>query len=223
MIDKLWKEYEKTRKRELRNEIAQYYLPMVKSALRCWADSSEWEDLVSEGFVALVGAVERFDPTKNIKFETYAHYRIKGAVADYLRSLDWAPRSMRRKIKEVQTAGEKLDKTLGRGHTQYELSEAVGKEIDEILNHAHSLKRLSLDNGYEPRMKMGKVWEETGIAHLALNGLTELEKTVVQAHLDGAKIKEIATDLSVSAGMVSNVKKRALAKMRKELKFYSCQ
>ena len=105
-ISALWIKYKETKSVELRNTIAEHYLPLVRIVCGRLAVSLpqhlDKDDLLSSGFFGLLDAIDRFDITRNIKFETYAGVRIRGAMIDYLRSKDWIPVSMRQKIRKYE-------------------------------------------------------------------------------------------------------------------------
>ena len=111
----LWSEYTQTRDRALRDRLILTYAPLVKfvagrlgSGLPAHVDEG---DLVSYGLLGLIGAIERFDPEREIKFETYAMSRIKGAIIDELRALDWVPRSVRTRARDIERAIGELERS----------------------------------------------------------------------------------------------------------------
>ena len=122
----LWKKYKATKAVELRNELAEYYLPLVKIVGGRLAVSLpphlDKDDLISSGFFGLMDAIERFDITRNIQFKTYAGVRIRGAMIDYLRSKDWIPTTMRQKIRKYEQTVYQLESQLGRSATDEEVA-----------------------------------------------------------------------------------------------------
>src|SRR5512134_50567 len=132
----LWQEYRETRDRALRDRLILNYAPLVKfvagrlgSSLPSHVDE---QDLVSYGLLGLIGAIERFDPDREIKFETYAIARIKGAIIDELRSLDWVPRSVRARARDIERAIVTLEKELMRAPTDEEIAKKLGVSTDEL-------------------------------------------------------------------------------------------
>src|SRR5688500_14090274 len=132
----LWQEYRATRDRGVRDRLILTYAPLVKfvagrlgSGLPAHVDES---DLVSYGLLGLIGAIERFDPDREIKFETYAISRIKGAIIDELRSLDWVPRSVRSRAREIERAIGQLEAKLHRAPTDEEIAEKLGITTEEL-------------------------------------------------------------------------------------------
>ena len=126
----LWQEYRRTRDRAVRDRLILTYAPLVKfvagrlgSGLPAHVDEG---DLVSYGLLGLIGAIERFDPDREIKFETYAIARIKGAIIDELRALDWVPRSVRARARDIERAIAELEKKLHRAPTDEEIAAKLG-------------------------------------------------------------------------------------------------
>ena len=126
----LWLEYRDTREKALRDQLILRYAPLVKyvagrlgSGLPAHVDDG---DLVSYGLLGLISAIDRFDPDRDIKFETYAIARIRGAIIDELRTLDWVPRSVRSRARQIERAIGELEAKLGRAPTDEEISLAWG-------------------------------------------------------------------------------------------------
>src|SRR3982750_3153049 len=132
----IWREYRKTRDQKIRDRLILTYAPLVKcgagrlgSGLPAHVDEG---DLVSYGLLGLIGAIERYDPDRDIKFETYAISRIKGAIIDELRALDWVPRSVRARAREIERSMSELEAKLGRAPTDEELAAKIGISVDEL-------------------------------------------------------------------------------------------
>src|SRR6185312_10495374 len=133
-LRELWQRYKKDKDEHARERLVLAYSPLVKFVAGRMSSGLpghiEEADLISYGLLGLIGAIERFDPDREIKFETFAVARIKGSIIDELRSLDWVPRSVRAKAREIEGAHAKLERTLGRTPTD----EEVAKELDVSLN-----------------------------------------------------------------------------------------
>ena len=152
----LWQEYRKTGDRAVRDRLILTYAPLVKfvagrlgSGLPAHVDEG---DLVSYGLLGLIGAIERFDPDREIKFETYAIARIKGAIIDELRALDWVPRSVRARARDIERAIAELEKKLHRAPTDEEIASQArhdagraGGEPDRDLALLDRRARRALD------------------------------------------------------------------------------
>src|SRR5687767_15859643 len=135
-IKELWARYKKTGDEKARERLVLAYAPLVKfvagrmsSGLPAHIEES---DLISYGLLGLIGAIERFEPEREIKFETFAVARIKGSIIDELRSLDWVPRSVRAKAREIEAAHSKLERELGRVPTDEEVARLIGISMDEF-------------------------------------------------------------------------------------------
>src|SRR6188474_1133780 len=144
----LWQDYRATRDQAVRDRLILTYAPLVKfvagrlgSSLPSHVDE---QDLVSYGLLGLIGAIERFDPDREIKFETYAIARIKGAIIDELRSLDWVPRSVRARAREIERAIADLERTLMRAPTDEEIAGKLGLTTDELDDSLSEIGRSSI-------------------------------------------------------------------------------
>ncbi len=145
----LWRSFRaKPDDKPLRDRLILTYAPLVKyvagrlgSGLPAHVDE---EDLVSYGLLGLIGAIERFDPDRDIKFETYAIARIKGAIIDELRSLDWVPRSVRARAREIERAIAALEAKLHRPPTDEEIAKQVGITTEELEDSLTDISRSSI-------------------------------------------------------------------------------
>ena len=144
----LWQEYRRTQDRTVRDRLILTYAPLVKfvagrlgSGLPAHVDEG---DLVSYGLLGLIGAIERYDPDREIKFETYAIARIKGAIIDELRALDWVPRSVRARARDIERAIAELEKKLHRAPTDEEIAEKLGMTEEELGSSLTEISRSSI-------------------------------------------------------------------------------
>src|SRR5256884_1192944 len=144
----LWREYRRTREQKLRDRLIVMYSPLVKyvagrlgSGLPAHVDEG---DLVSYGLLGLIGAIERYDPERDIKFETYAIARIRGSIIDELRALDWVPRSVRSRAREIERAIAELERKLHRAPTDEEIAEKLGVSQDELEESLTDISRSSI-------------------------------------------------------------------------------
>src|SRR5437763_1368913 len=144
----LWRDYRRTRDQHLRDRLILNYAPLVKyvagrlgSGLPAHVDEG---DLVSYGLLGLIGAIERFDPDRDIKFETYAISRIKGSIIDELRAMDWVPRSVRARARDIERAIAELEAKLGRAPTDDEIAGKVGVSTDELADSLTDISRSSI-------------------------------------------------------------------------------
>src|SRR5437667_12229802 len=137
----LWQDYRKSRDQRLRDRLILNYAPLVKyvagrlgSGLPAHVDEG---DLVSYGLLGLIGAIERYDPDRDVKFETYAIARIKGAIIDELRAMDWVPRSVRARARHIERAIAELEAKLHRAPTDEEIAGKLGIEVEELDESLH--------------------------------------------------------------------------------------
>src|SRR5258707_4918231 len=139
-MQSLWLEYRRTKDRAIRDRLIVTYSPLVKyvagrlgSGLPAHVDEG---DLVSYGLLGLIGEIERYDPDRDVKFETYAIARIKGSIIDELRAMDWVPRSVRARARDIERAIAELERKLHRAPTDDEISDKLGittRELEDSL------------------------------------------------------------------------------------------
>src|ERR671938_257017 len=141
----LWLQYRRERSRELRDRLILTYAPLVKyvagrlgAGLPAHVDEA---DLASYGLLGLIGAIERYDPSRDVKFETYAISRIKGAIIDELRAMDWVPRSVRSRARDIERAIGELERKLMRAPTDEEIAERLGVTTDELNDSLSEIGR----------------------------------------------------------------------------------
>ena len=144
----LWRSYRKSGDAGMRDRLILTYAPLVKfvagrisSGLPSHVDEN---DLVSYGLLGLIGAIERYDPDRDVKFETYAIARIKGSIIDELRAMDWVPRSVRSRAREIERAIAKLEAELHRSPTDEEIAEKLGIELEELDQSLLDISRSSI-------------------------------------------------------------------------------
>jgi RNA polymerase sigma factor FliA len=238
-IDHWWHRWLESRDPVARDRLIVHYSPLVKFvAGRVGAglpNSVDPGDLVSAGVFGLIDAVERFDVSRGVKFETFAVPRIRGAVFDGLRSLDWVPRSVRSRAREVETAFTELEGRHGRAPTDTELSthlKITAPEFQKWLNSIASTTVGPLDRalvaGAEPRALSGDVPDtpasivEDGEVRRLVRGevkrLPDREKLVLSLYYDeGLTLAEIGGVLGVTESRVSQIHTKAVLHLRARL------
>ena len=239
---KLWEEYTKNKSTQLREQIIIEYVPLVKlvaGRLNMYLGYTvEYDDLVSYGVFGLIDAIDKFDYDKGIKFETYASLRIRGSILDQIRKMDWIPRSVRQKQKQIEQAIAKLEKE--KGANIKDIAAELGISIDEYRSwegSANISNIASLDEFMEQGPD-GGVREFKNTTYLepeqamdrdevkkmlmeALELLTEKEKKVVLLYYyEDLTLKEVASVLEVSESRISQLHSKALEKMKKHLGKY---
>ena len=239
--NKLWEEYAKSKSLELREKIIIEYAGLVKivaGRLSMYLGYTvEYDDLVGYGIFGLIDAIDKFDSLKGVKFETYASLRIRGAILDQIRKMDWIPRTLRQKQKKMEAASSKLETKLGRKGTEEELAEELEISIEELTNWQNQTKvsnLVSLDEfleqGAEIKMdanssmqfeqpeKVAEREELKTILEEALGVLTENEKKVIILYYyEELTLKEISRILEVSESRISQLHTKALQKMKNNL------
>ena len=232
-----WKDYRTTGDPEIRKRLLSYYLPLVKNVAGRLAmgfpKTVELADLVNTGVIGLIEAFANFDPNRGIKFETYAVPRIRGAILDELRSLDWVPRSTRAKSRELDRAVQELERRTGRKPSHRELAKYMNITLDEFastLDDVSGATLLSLDeliyreedNRQMPRVEtlegrrdmsvLGEIEEMELRAYLgvAIANLTEQERLVVALYYyEELTLKEIGEVMQISESRVSQIHTKA--------------
>ncbi|MBM3464184.1 MAG: FliA/WhiG family RNA polymerase sigma factor [Armatimonadetes bacterium] len=219
------------------------YAPLVKHVAGRIAmflpSHIQMEDLLGDGIIGLLDAFEKFDANRKVQFKTYATLRIRGAILDGLRHLDWVPRTVRRQARVVDTRTAELTQALGRMPSRQEVAESLNMkvtEIDETMSqvsgsHVTSLddlKRLTnnaevllgecvQDKSQDVEVEVQKR-ERAAILRAALDELSERERQVLYLyHYEGLTCKEVAAVLGVSEPRVSQLHGRGLAKLRTRL------
>ena len=141
---RLWEDYARLKTADLREKLILEYAPLVKvvaGRLSMYLGYNvEYEDLVSYGIFGLIDAIDKFDRNKEVKFETYASLRIRGAILDQIRKMDWIPRTVRQRQKQIDTAMKDLEQRNGRPATDAELAAYMGISEDEFLDWQNQVK-----------------------------------------------------------------------------------
>jgi RNA polymerase sigma factor FliA len=242
----LWQEYRQTRDSALRDRLILTYAPLVKfvagrlgASLPSHVDE---QDLVSYGLLGLISAIERFDPDREIKFETYAISRVKGAIIDELRSLDWVPRSVRTRAREIERAIAELERQLMRAPTDEEIATKVGitgPELEASLSEISRTSIAALDELWSPSSSGGdqialidtiedttgpdpeSSLEQTEMKEAlgeAIARLPEREKLVVTLYYyEELTLREIGEVLGVTESRVSQLHTKAVLRLKARL------
>ncbi|MCI5731431.1 MAG: FliA/WhiG family RNA polymerase sigma factor [Eubacterium sp.] len=238
--NKLWERYHKTKSPELREQLILEYagvVNLVAGRLSMYLGYTvEYDDLVGYGIFGLIDAIDKYDMTKNVKFETYASLRIRGSILDQIRKMDWIPRTLRQKQKRMDTAVAKLEAEYGRPVKPAEVADELGISLEEYENwktEAEFTNLVSLDDyleqGSEGHMEsLGSKFQQPEKAVQkqelkemlveALKTLTEKEQKVVTFYYyEELTLKEISQILNVSESRVSQLHTKALQKIKTQL------
>ncbi len=242
--EKLWDAYRKKPTQELREQLIIEYAPLVKlvaGRLSMYLGHNvEYDDLVSYGIFGLIDAIDKFDLAKNVKFETYASLRIRGAILDQIRKMDWIPRTVRQRQRKMDEAIKQIEMRTGKNATDEELARELGLTEDELCNWQSQMKVTNVvslnefeENGPEPVIDTSNkshfaqpedVVEEAELKETlvaALDLLTEKERKVIELYYyEEMTLKEISKILEVSESRVSQLHTKGLLKMRKRMGTY---
>jgi RNA polymerase sigma factor for flagellar operon FliA len=203
------------------------------------------DDLISAGIMGLLDAIDKFDPGKEVKFKTYAEFRIRGAILDELRSMDWIPRSIRRKVREIEQAIIAAERKLSRPAEDSEIAGQMGVDLDtyyEILDKARGIDLLSFDeyvdshtDDFESKKSFKNlmrgdydpvdhviIQERKEIVANGIKALPEKEQMVVSLYYyNGLTLKEIGKVMGLTESRISQIHTKAIMKLRTRLRSYS--
>ena len=242
---KLWDEYAKSKNPQVREQIIIEYAPLVKvvaGRLSMYLGYNvEYDDLVGYGVFGLIDAIDKYDFKKEVKFETYASLRIRGAILDQIRKMDWIPRTVRQRQKQIDAATKEIEAATGRPARDEEIAQALGIREDEYLEWQSQMKVTNvvslneyLEMGTEISNEVAnvsrhfdapeKVAEQEELKEMlveALELLTEKErKVIVLYYYEELTLKEISELLEVTESRVSQLHTKSLQKMKAKLGKY---
>jgi RNA polymerase sigma factor for flagellar operon FliA len=241
-IQQVWQTYRATGNVECRNRLVERYLPLVKyNAERIWArlpDGVELDDLISAGTFGLMDAIDAFDLTRGVKFETYCVPRIRGAMLDELRTMDWVPRLVRSKAAKMEAARKELEARLGRPPRPDELASRLGISLDQLPDYVGEATAVSL-------VSLNKKWYETDsykdvreidiledkkaedptgrlqnrdLMKLVTKGLNRNERLIIILYYyEDMTMKEIGATLDLSESRVSQMHSSIVARLQSQL------
>lgn len=228
-----------------REEIIVEYAPLIKYIAQKIAArlpaNIELDDLISSGVIGLMDAIEKYDPTRDNKFKTYAEFRIRGAILDELRAQDWVPRSVREKAKMLERAFAKIEHEKGRPATDEEVCDELKitqGEYHDLLSQVRSVSLLSYDDlnnlskgdrrsvlGLSENGKTPTPFSEVNVAHVkrmiadAIKDLPEKQRLVLSLYYyEDLNLKEIGKVLDVTESRVSQLHTQAILRLKAKLK-----
>lgn len=241
-IQKYWKLYKNKGDMQARDALIMHYSGLVKFiAGRLYIkynDNVEYDDIMSCGVIGLIDAIEKFDLDKNIKFETYAGIRIKGAIIDELRSLDWVPRSIRKKYNDVEKAISKLHSIHPTGYTDEQLAEELGidiRDLPDLIKDVNVYGIVSLEEKFENQIgfdikleedisspeKIFEAQETVEIIKNLIDSLPENEKMIISLYYyDELTYKEIAKIMGLSESRISQLHTRIITNLNIKISEY---
>jgi RNA polymerase sigma factor for flagellar operon FliA len=241
-IQAVWQEYRERPTLEMRNRLVEKYLPLVKyNGERIWSrlpDGVELDDLISAGVFGLMDAIDAFDLTRGVKFETYCVPRIRGAMLDELRTMDWVPRLVRSKSSKMEAARKQLEAALGRPPRPEELAEKLGIPLEQLDEHVGEATAVNL-------VSLNKKWYETDsykdvreidiledkkaedpthrlqnrdLMRLVTRGLNRNERLIVILYYyEEMTMKEIGATLNLSESRVSQMHSSIVQRLQNHL------
>ncbi len=241
----LWRRYRKEANREVRDFLAEKYAPLVKYVAGKVAigmpQNVEFDDLVSYGSFGLLDAIEKFDPDRDIKFKTYAMTRIRGAIFDELRSIDWIPRSIRQKARQVEETIAMLENKLGHTVEDEDIAKELGISVDELQSLLTKISGTSIvslndiwylgdDNDEVSFMETlespanlnpDSLIEREEIKSVIVEAIRHLpdkeKKVIVLYYYEDLTLKEIGEVLEVTESRISQLHTKAIMRLRGKL------
>jgi RNA polymerase sigma factor for flagellar operon FliA len=242
-IAEIWQEFKADQKnKQLRNRLIEQYLPLVKyNGERIWSrlpDGVELDDLVSAGVFGLMDAINAFDLTRGVKFETYCVPRIRGAMLDELRTMDWVPRLVRSKASKLNESVKSLEARLGRSPTELELSEQMSisvPELEKMILEANAVNLISLNkkwyetDSYKDVREIDILEDKKGedptrriqkndLMRLVTKGLNRNERLIIILYYyEELTMKEIGATLDLSESRVSQMHSSIVQRLQSQL------
>ncbi len=241
-IEEVWEKFRKTKEDQYRNLLLEHYRYLVKyTAERLHSklpDKVEVDDLVSAGTFGLMDAINAFDHTRGVKFETYCSSRIRGSILDELRSMDWVPRLVRARTSQLTKATQSLEAHLGRKPLKEEVAEKLDlgmEEFERIERDANSISLVSLDSQYNNEDSEKDVREidvikdersqdplvgaqKRDLKNLLTKGLTRAERLIITLYYyEEMTMKEIGLTLDLSESRVSQMHSSILARLKAQM------
>ncbi len=243
--EKLWNEFKKTKSSAIRDKFIRQYMPLVKyvagKVSTGMPESVEFDDLVGFGQFGLLDAINKFDPDKNVKFKTYAVTRIRGAIFDELRELDWVPRSVRQKSKEIEDVIVELEARLGRTATDAEIAKSMNMteneyqttvmkvsgtsvlSLNDVWYSGDDSEHISIGDSIEAPNSLNPdvIVEREEIRRVIIQSINELPKNekmvIVLYYHEDLTFKEIGQVLNVSESRISQLHTKANLRLRAKL------
>ena len=238
-MNEVWIEYTKSRDIGLKEKLTEHYVHLVRlvaGRLGIYLNQYiDLEDLVGYGVLGLIDAIDKFDPTKNVKFETYASLRIRGAILDAIRKLDWVPRTLRKKQKDIDKAYIELEMKLGRPPAEKEVADFLHISVDEyttLLKEVNVSTLVSIDENFyhfetikDPNAQIPEhcveVNEMKATLAKIIDDLPEREKKVIFLYYyEELTLKEISKVLEVSESRISQLHTKAVSRLRASMSKY---
>ena len=236
--NEVWEQYSRTKDVTLRNQILEAYLYIVTTNIkRLNITHSTWdevEDMSSQGVLALINSIDRYDYKRGVQFDSFASIRVRGAIIDYLRKRDWVPKGAKKRIRGLYETQMELQNELGRQPNDTEIADELGITAEEVDNIRIDEMRMNiiefeefLESGVadvpaidEPEAEILKEELKKTLAK-NIDLLEEKEKNVLSLHYyEGLKLKEIAFVMDLTPSRISQIHSTALAKLKSRMQNY---
>ena len=247
-IGQVWRDFKRTGEEHLRNILIERYLPLVRyiaeRLLAKLPQNIELDDLTSAGIFGLMDAVKGFDLSRGVKFETYCTTRIRGAILDELRSLDWVPRIVRNKANQIDAAWKSLEIELGRTPTDLEMAQRLNMsmgEYEELIREASAITIVSLtdksreDQGTKSLRKIDLLEDKKiadpedelkrkEITDFITKGLSPKERLIILLYYyEDLTMREIGATLNLSESRVCQLHSRIIFRLKSQLKKFQAE
>ncbi|AMV40327.1 FliA/WhiG family RNA polymerase sigma factor [Planctomyces sp. SH-PL62] len=241
-VTELWREFKEQPTTEMRNQLVERYLALVKyNAERIWQrlpEGVDLDDLISAGVFGLMDAIDAFDLTRGVKFETYCVPRIRGAMLDELRTMDWVPRLVRSKATKMEEARKELEARHGRPPTPAELAERLGlpmEEFEKMASDANAVGLISLNkkwyetDSYKDVREIDILEDKKGedptrrlqrkdLMRMVTKGLNRNERLIIILYYyEELTMKEIGATLDLSESRVSQMHSSIIQRLQSQL------
>lgn len=234
---------------EERERLILEHLPQVRLIARRiherLPDSVSLEDLISTGILGLISAIDRFDPTHNVKLKTYAEYKIRGAILDSLRGLDWAPRQQRKRVKQIEAAIYEIEQRLKRAPSEDEIADELGLSLEEYHEWLVEVRGVNLGSlesasaqeegrdllkyiSDDETMWPSRLLERSELERLIAEGIEkmpEMERTVLSLYYyEELTLREISKVVDLHESRISQLKSQAILRLRSHVeKRWPCE
>lgn len=239
-IDKLWKKYKVTENPDLKNQLIENYVGLVRIVAgrmyNFYGSKIEFDDLLGYGVLGLIDSIDKFDIDKDVKFETYAQIRIRGEIIDNIRRQDWVPRTLRKRSKDIQEITFKLQNKLGRKPENKEIAEALEISVSELETNLSDMSSFNLSSLEEMLANTGdhamdipeanmktpeEIYENKDLKNVLVGSIDELgerEKMVVSLYYyEELTYNEIGDILDLSESRISQIHSKAIKQMKSSL------
>lgn len=240
-MDSIWREYKETKDINLKNKLIENYIDLVKIVAgrmyNYYGSKVDYDDLVGYGVLGLIDSIDKFDINKNIKFSTYAQIRIRGEIIDNIRRLDWIPRSLRTKSKELQETMSKLQNDLGRDPTNEEIARSLNINIEDLevllgdisSFNVYSLEEMIMEKGDSSLGIKGsnietpeEIMDNKVLKNILVETINKLDKNermvISLYYYEELTYKEIGNILGLSESRISQIHSKAILNMKNNMK-----